>query len=372
MIDCDVHNELSSSEDLLPFLEPYYRDYVQRGEAPGGPGSLPRATRPWLHPENYARTDTTPPGGEVPGTDYEFLREQLLDRYDVDVAVLTGDSIIDVSSLANSYYASALARAHNDYTIETWLSRDERLKGSIAVAPQDPAGAAEEIRRLGHHPDMVQVLLSSGSQRPYGDPYYHAIWEAVAEMDLPVAVHLGAQGGVNANPTGCGPPTFFWEYHALACETGMGHLASLVAHGIFEKYPNVRVILMELGLAWLPGVLWRLDADYKALRKETPWLQRLPSEYAAEHIRLSTQPLEVPRAATAFWDVLESMGGKQMLMFSSDYPHWDFDDPTQVAIPEAWRDAVFDENARGVYRRLPPKEDPSRQEADDLSAGTRA
>jgi uncharacterized protein len=369
VIDCDVHNNWTSAEVLLPYLAPAFRDYLQRGELPGDRGSFPHAHRPWLHPEDFKRADATPPGGGAAGSDYAYLRDQLLDRYAVDYAVLTGEEAIEVSTLANPFYAQALAAAYNDWMIETWLPRDPRLKGSLVVAPQDAAGAAREIRRLGGHPDIVQVLVSSGTQRPYGDPAYHPIWEACAEHDLPLAVHLGGQGGVNANPTGTGPPTFFWEAHALLCETGMGHVASTIAHGVFERWPNARLVLLECGIAWLPALLWRLDADYRALRKETPWLKRLPSDYAREHIRLTTQPLEQPRDPAALWPALEDVGAGEMLLFASDYPHWDFDDPRLTRVPAAWRDAVMDGNARSLYR-LPPAERPRAGEAPVHVAGT--
>jgi predicted TIM-barrel fold metal-dependent hydrolase len=226
------------------------------------------------------------------------------------------------------------------------------LRGSIVVAPQDPAGAAAEIRRLGEQEKLVQVLMSSGSYRPYSDPFYHPIWEAAAEFDLPVAVHLGGQGGLNYNPIGTGPTTFFWESHALLCETGMAHVASTIAHGIFEKWPNMFFVVIECGVSWLPGILWRLDADYKALRKETPWLKRLPSEYARDHIRMTTQPLEQPKNKQHLWNVLEAIDGQHTLMYASDYPHWDYDDPEEISIPPEWREQVFDQNARQVYRRL--------------------
>ena len=316
MIDCDVHNSWSSSSALLPYLDPAFRDFLERGELPGGRDSFPHAHRPWLHPEGFTRTDAVPAGGATPGSDYELLREQLLDRYDVEYAILTGDEAIEVSTLAHPHLASALARAANDWTLAEWLPRDSRLKASLVVAPQDPAGAAE--------------------------------------VDLPIAAHLGGQGGVNANPTGCGPPTFFWETHALLCETGMGHIGSLIAQGVFEKFPNLKFVLIECGVAWLGPILWRLDADYKALRKETPWLRRLPSEYAAEHIRLTTQPLEQPTHERHLWAALEAIDGEKTLLFASDYPHWDFDDPATIRLPSGWRERVFSENAREVYR-LPAK-----------------
>jgi len=353
MIDCDVHNDWVSAEVLLPYLDPYYRDYLQRGELPGPRGAFPHAHRPWLHPEGYMRTDLRASNGGSVGSDYQLIKEQLLDKYHMDYVVLTGEEGVEISTLANPYYASALAKAHNDYTIAEWLSRDKRLKGSLLVAPQDPHAAAQEIRRTGQHPDLVQVLVSSGSQRPYGDPFYHPIWEAAAELDLPIAIHLGSASGVNVGVMGAGAPTFYWEAHSLYCVHGLGHVASLIAHGVFEKWPNLTFILVECGVAWLPGILWRLDNDYRALRKETPWLKRLPSEYARDHIRLTTQPLENPKDKHHLWNLLETIDGQHTLLFATDYPHWDFDDPTTVNIPSEWKDDVMDANARRVYRRLP-------------------
>ena len=350
MIDCDVHNAWDSSRVLLPYLDRTYRDYLERGELPGGRDSFPHAHRAWLHPEGYMRYDAIPPGGATPGGDYPFMRDQLLDPYGIDYAILLGDEGVEISTLANPYFASALARAYNDWTLDTWARLDDRLRVSIVIAPQDPQGAAAEIRRLGDHPKVAQALVTSASQRPYGDPLYHPIWEAANEMGLPVAAHLGGTGGVNTGPTGTGNPTFFWEYHALLAETGMGHIASVLAHGLPEKYPNTAFVLVECGVAWVPPILWRLDADYQALRKETPWLKRLPSEYARDFVRITTQPLERPKNPEGLWASLDDIGGRDMLMFASDYPHWDFDDPFLTRFPAEWRDDVFDGNARRLYR----------------------
>ena len=88
---------------------------------------------------------------------------------------------------------------------------------------------------------------------------------------------------------------------------------------------------------------------YCVLRKETPWLKRLPSEYAHDHIRLTTQPLEQPRVMEHLWESLADIHAEDMLLFSSDYPHWDFDDPSLLRLPPAWKDKILDGNARELY-----------------------
>lgn len=361
MIDCDVHNSWSSAQELKPYLSPFFRDYLERGEKPGA-DEMPKTTRPWFHPEDYLRTDLVSADGGPPGADYPLMKRALLDKYDLDYAILTAEEAIWVSTIANHHYASALASAYNDYMIAEWLTLDPRFKGSLVVAPQDPQGAAAEIRRIGDHPDIVQVLMTTGSYRPYGDVFYHPIWEAAAEMGLPIAAHLGGEVPQH-HPISCGPTTYFWETHALLCQTGMAHVASTIANGVFEKWPGMSLILIECGVAWLPSILWRLDSDYKALRKETPWVKRLPSEYARDHIRLTTQPLEQPANRDQLWSALEAMDGKHTLMYASDYPHWDFDDPNEVNIPPEWRENIFDLNARKVYKRLPQLSAASKEHA---------
>ena len=355
MIDCDVHNDWVNADVLIPYMDETFRDFLVRGERVGGPSSFPHGHRPWMHPEGYRRADLEPAMGLSAGADYAMMKRELLDKFDLDFAILTGEEIIDISTIANPYYASAMAKANNEYTIEHWLAQDPRLKGSIAVAPQDPVGAAAEIRRLGAHPDMLQVMVSSGARRPYGDPFYDPIWKAAAEVGIPVAMHLGGNGGVNAEMSFAMPPTFYYEHHALLCQSAMSHVASLILNGVFEKWSTLQFVIIECGIAWLPPVLWRLDSGWKALRKETPWLKRLPSEYARDHLRFTTQPLEQPANKEHLWAMLEAMDGKNTLMFASDYPHWDYDDPYEVAIPKDWRENVFDLNIRKVYKKLPQK-----------------
>ena len=345
MIDCDVHQNFASMEELFPYLPEVYREQI----AHGGYNGLSFPQYPWAHPEGFMRRDAVPPGGGVPGSDYETLRRQLLDAYDVDYAILTGEEILTASAMSSPHLAAAICRAYNDWLIEQWLPRDPRLKGSLAVATQDPQRAAAEIRRVGGHPDIVQVLLPSGARVGYGHPQYDPIYQAASELGLVVGIHVGADGcGVLDAPTATGWPIYYLEYHTLLSGSMMSHLTSLICHGTFERFPQLRVVLIEGGVCWLPGLLWRLDANYKALRMEVPWLTRLPSEYVRDHVRLTTQPLERPAQTKDLRAVLEAIG-LDLLLFATDYPHWDFDNPTYIPLKGDDAERVFDRNARAWY-----------------------
>lgn len=350
IVDCDCHNYWLSAKVLEPYLTGVWKDMFIHGERTGPEGAFPHGHRPWFHPHGFSRKDVRPVSED---DNYAIMKEKHLDPNKIDVAILTGDEPMEASTLANPYYASALVSAYNDYQIDYWLPKDSRFMGSLVIAPQDPNLAAKEIRRLGHHPRMAQVLASQGSQRPYGDPFYHPIYEACAEVGLPFAIHLGGHGGLNWNAIAPAPTTFFWETHAILHMAAMSHIASMIAHGVFEKWPNLFFVVIECGVAWVPSVLWRLDQDYKALRKETPWLKMLPSEYFRRNIRFSTQPLERPDNLQHLWSILEAMDGENTLLFASDYPHWDYDDLKSLHLPPEWKPKILGQNALEVYKRIP-------------------
>lgn len=131
----------------------------------------------------------------------------------------------------------------------------------------------------------------------------------------------------------------------------MTHLVSFVSHGVFEKFPCLRLLLIEAGAAWLAPLLWRFDTEYKGLRREVPWLHKLPSEYVREHVWLTTQPLEVSPEREQVTELLGWVNGSNRLCYSSDYPHWDADEPGYIAarLPEFWHRRIFFENALELY-----------------------
>ena len=341
LIDTDVHNAFADVNDLIQFLPAYYRQWGLR--LPGRPG--------YASPVGVARDDAAPDEGGPAGSSVLKMREQLLDAYGVDYAILTGGGILGISVHADADYAAAVARAYNEWFADKWLDADPRLLGSLVIAHNNPTEAAKEIRRVGAHPKIVQVVMSSASRTALGDRFFWPIYEAACEMNLPVAVHPGAEATGIANPFSCGFPASYLEWHTDLSQNYMGQLTSLVCRGVFNQFPTLRFVCIEGGIGWLPHLMWRLDKNWKALRVSAPWLERAPSEYIREHVRLTTQPAEEPEKREHLLQILEMAHAEQTVMFSSDYPHWDGDCPVHgfPKLPQPLKDRIMFQNAQELY-----------------------
>jgi uncharacterized protein len=350
VIDCDVHHARQTDAELLDFLPRAWRQYAV---GPGPAGIVPLTVSDgYPNPHGFMRADSYGNGGAPPGSELAMMDAQLLKPAAVARAVLTYGDDIHVSGHHNPYFATALAEALNEWTIARWLDVDDRLVGSILVAAQLPDRAAAEIRRLADDPRMVQVLLADNPTKSgFGHPIFHPLYEAAVESGRPVAIHAGANDWANPPSTGGATTNMYFEAHSLWPQALMTHFVSLVAHGVFEKFRELKILLIEGGSAWIGPLLWRMDTEYKGLRREIPWVRRLPSEYFREHVWVSTQPLELSPRRERLVEALEWFDGAERLVFSSDYPHWDSDELEHVRarLPQDWHENVFRRNAMRLY-----------------------
>ncbi len=344
IIDCDIHNAFPSETSLHPYLSERWRQHADQFGARTYHGlSYPLAS------EHAARTDAWPPSGLKPGSDLGFMREQLLDRWGIEYGVLL--PLLGSGKQLNLEWGAAMSRAINDWQVAEWLDPEPRFRSSIAVTYEAPDLAVEEIRRRANDRRFVQIQFEARTHEPLGRRKYWPIYEAACEYDLPVGMHFGAQGGWPI--TGVGHPSFYIEYHTGQSASFQDQVISLVTEGVFERFPNLKFVLIEGGFGWLPPLMWRLDRAYGKLKAEVPHLKRLPSEYIREHFWITTQPIEEPGSPAAFQRLLDDLGMNDRLMFSTDYPHWDFDAPDTAipaGVPADVRRSIMAENARSLYR----------------------
>jgi predicted TIM-barrel fold metal-dependent hydrolase len=343
VIDVDVHANVPSLQALYPYLDQLWIDWCEeRGwKGPSGaashyPPNSARACRPEWRPES-----------EPAASRVELLREHVLDPWRSEYAVL--NCYYGVDSLRHPDWAAALVRAVNDWVIDEWLARDPRLVASLAVPARDPVAMVEEIRRVGAHPQIVQVLLPARNDQLWGQRVFHPVFEAIAEHDLVAGIHYG--GTTEGAPSTTGYGSWFVEEYAAEWQSFAAQVTSIVSEGVLQLFPSLRVSVLEGGFLWLPSWGWRMNKEWKGLRREVPWLDRPPLDLIRDHFRFSVAPTDAgpPEQLARACEWLRS---DDLLMFATDYPHFHDDDIATLlgAVPESMRPKLMAETARDWYR----------------------
>ncbi|MGC2810897.1 MAG: amidohydrolase family protein [Bradyrhizobium sp.] len=344
--DCDIHPARKSLKDLYPYLARRWHDHLETYGKHPYQGMMEGPPYPKAQP-NASRRDAYPPEGGLQGSSLSFMQQQHLDPNHVALGVLcplqTGQGI------RNQDLSAALATAVNEWQIAEWTSKDSRLKGSIVVANEDGPAAAAEIRKRAGDSNFIQVLLLSRNVEPLGQRRYWPIYQAAEEAGLPIGVHAFGFGG---NPiTASGWPSYYIEEMVGHSQCQQTALASIVLEGVFERHPKLKMVMIEAGFGWAPSLSWRLDKSWQRMRGEVPHVKRPPSEYIRDHIYWTTQPMEDPERRDHLFDVIDWVGWDRLL-FATDYPHWDYDEPSRVlpaGVSETNREAFYLGNARKLY-----------------------
>jgi len=345
LIDTDVHEPLRTVRDLLPYLDPHWQVHVTEER---GDNVLSKIQLPYSPPGSGERREWRATDDDRE-KDLERLRSNLLEGEGVTAAILNG--FFHVSALPVDYeFATALAAAYNDWQIHVWLEREPRLRGSVHVIAHNPEVAAREIDRVAEHPQIVQVFLPLVNDRQYGDPHYHPIFEAAVRNDLVVTFHHGSH-----TRTVLGYPRHFIEWHTVAApQAAQNQLLSLICNGVFDRYPDLKVVFLETGVAWVPWFMWRLDQQYREMRREVPWVSRLPSEIMRDSVRVATQPMGDVKPQH-FEKLVEMTDTERVYVFATDYPHYDADTSGAgplVSLPEQLSQRIRYQNAVESFPRL--------------------
>lgn len=343
-IDCDIHPAVPSVEVLTPYLSAYWQEQIRQS---GFKGPIDSAYP--LSAATSARPDVPAAHSGSVAEQLSALRNHVLVPQQVVYGIINCAYAVD--SLHNPDAAAALASAINDWLADEWLASEPCLRAALVVPSQYPELAAREINRLGSHPGFVQVLLPVRSEAPYGNRRYHPLFAAAARHDLVIGIHFG--GAPGNPPTPIGWPSFYLEEYVGMASVFQSQLISLISEGLFDQFPTLRVVLLESGCTWLPSLMWRFDKEWKGLRREVPWVRRLPSDYIREHVRLTIQPFDAPPDPVHLLRLLDRLGSEEMLLFATDYPHWHDDslEPVLPAMPaEALARKIMYDNASALYR----------------------
>lgn len=313
VVDCDFQAQWATMARIARYLDRSWRDYLRLDESGA---TVDPAVQVGLPASVYS----DPVSPLLRGSTEELLASAtaFLDEHEIDRAVLNAGAAGAVSGISSPVLARELAAAVNEWLLAEWLDADSRFLASVVVAPHDGRAAAAEVRRRAADPRVVQVVLA---QPPafLGERRLHPLFEAAAELGLPVVLQAsGTYTGANRGLTPTGFPTGRYDNEVNWVAGAQPQLVSLVAEGVFEKFPELRVVIAGFGAAWLPSLLWRLDDEYHSGRTKLPRrLERLPSETIREHVRITTGRLELPGDAPRLVALLALADAAELLRYAS-------------------------------------------------------
>jgi predicted TIM-barrel fold metal-dependent hydrolase len=359
LADVDVHGHvIGGITGVYPYMPAGWRSHFQLKTGSIGaetrPGALTTGsaslTLRFTHPTNLGlRTDAAAEPGGLPASDPRFVAQDLLDRHGISVCLVNSlESATYAAALAGPDESNVICSAYNDYFLERWTEQDSRFRYALCVSPQDPEAAVREIERRHSHPGVAAVFVPV-TNILLGHRHYFPVFRAAQEHGLPIFTHLSGAEGVFQGapvPTG-GLPETFLERRVGYPLYGQANLISLVFSGALTTFPDLKFAFVEYGFTWLLTLLWRMDSSWQHMRLDAPFLTERPSHYIERQVRFATQPFDEPAEPRDLKKLL-AMFDPKLLMFSTDYPHWDGDSPDYVLkalAPEARASVAYDNAA---------------------------
>jgi predicted TIM-barrel fold metal-dependent hydrolase len=344
VIDCDIHPGIPGMAVLLPYMTDYWREqFVSRAidgmELASYPPNAPLTCRPdWRTP------------GARPASSLETVQKQALEGLGLSIAIC--NPLYGGQVAMSDYMGGAICSAINDWMRAEWLDKEPRLRASIVIAAQNPIAAAEEIDRCADDKRFVQVLMLVANELTLGRGYYWPIFEAAQRHNLPIGIHAGSMYRYATTPTGW--PTHLLHDYASTPQMFSAQMQSLLSEGVFSKFPDLKFVLIESGVGWVVPYMWRSTKTWRGVRGEVPWMKRAAIDEVRDRVRLTIQPFDGPDAGADLERFVDQLGSDEMLLFSSDYPHWQFDglDPMPPGIGGDLARKIKSDNPLRTYPRL--------------------
>src|SRR6266571_3560085 len=219
-----------------------------------------------------------------------------------------------------------LGRAYNRWMIERVLSADDRIKTLAYLPFNTPEEALRTVRELGDKKGVIGFCVTSTRYKPVHHNDYMRLYATIQDLDKPLAFHSGYHWQDQSLAT----VNRFLGMHALGFVwCNLVHMTNWVLNGIPERFPKLKTLWVESGLAWVPFLMQRLDDQYLMRPSEAPQLKRMPSEYMNHNCFYTTQPMETTHPK-ALENTFEMIKAETQLMFASDWPHFDFDLPQEI------------------------------------------
>jgi uncharacterized protein len=332
VVDCDCHHyESSLYREIAPYIdnptvrkifESYSLGAIQTSILPGNLGDRNVAGR--IRGEQIDAVERPAAADGFHPVAWSLLRS--MREMAIDYAILFPTPMLVLGTTPDSELEVALARGYNRWLVRNVLPCSDAIKSMLYLPLSNPDASVSFIEEFADEPGVVGFLVTAVRYQPIHENRFMKVFAALDERKLPIAFHSAPNWGERSFEQ----LNKFIGVHALGFPFyAMLQLTSLVYNGIPARFPDVPVLFMEAGISWLAFLSGRLDNEYRLRSSEAPLLTRMPSDYIREFFYTS-QPLDPLPEAEQNRMLFDLFAGETQLLYSSDYPHQDFDLPTTI------------------------------------------
>ncbi len=279
-------------------------------------------------------------------------RIEALDAEGIDLQVIYPTLFLAYPLASDPALATALCSSYNRWMGDT-LSGNERLKWAGVVNLDDVPGAVRVVREAGSLGASAVMVLGTAGDRMLDDPALMPFYEAMAEADLTLGVHVGWSWPSFNNLYSDLYPSWIT---AFLMPLMMGFVA-FITGGLLDRFPNLRVVFLEGGCLWIPFVMDRLNHRF-------PYARTMASLYPEIKVNAAAEPDAYVRGGNLFWSAevedsllpqVMDLVGEGQIVFGSDMPHSDrerFAAKTLLErddVSESGKSAILESNPARLY-----------------------
>ena len=265
---------------------------------------------------------------KVDGSDvhrFTELARRGMDALGLDYQIVFPTPMLTLGMHPQDEIEAALGGAYNKWLVERILPEDDRLKGLLYLPFNTPEACVEQVEKYADADGVIGFAVCSTRNKAVHHNSYMKLYAMMEEIGKPFAFH----SGFNWNDPSFLQLNRFISMHALSfVHYSLIHMTNWIINGLPERFPKLKVLWVESGLAWIPYLMQRLDHEYQMRSCEAPMLKKLPSEYMRDMFYTS-QPLEKTNMRL-LQATMEAFNADSQLLYASDWPHWDFDVPSTI------------------------------------------
>ncbi len=275
-----------------------------------------------IHRQKFRGKEKTKPGRHPD----IVLTLDWMDAMGVDYCCLFPTPMLFLGLHPQVEVETALARAYNAWLCERILAEEPRIISMLYLPFNDPEAAYKTVKDFADKKGVAGFMVTSPRYRPVHDNAYVKTYALLEEIGKPLSFHAAYSWDDRALQM----TNRFLSVHALGFMWfNMIHMTNWVINGLPVRFPKLKVLWIESGLTWAYSLMQRLDHSYMMRTCDAPALKEKPSHYMRQ-MYYSSQPMEIPEDMSVMQATFKQINAETQLVWSSDYPHWDFDLPSTI------------------------------------------